>query len=510
MAMKRLYQLIAILTLVFLHSTVMWGQRVAIIHTNDTHSQIDPLDNGLGGVARRAALIDSLRRAEPNLILVDVGDAWQGSVFFTIYKGEVEQGIINLLDYDYQLVGNHEFDNGLEMLARQHSKSSAKLLASNYNFDGTPLQGMYEPFAIKEIDGKRIGFIPLNINPIGLIDPANFVGVQYTNQNEAAQALAWYLKNVEKVDKVVVLSHIGYTAINEPGDADIARNSRYIDAIIGGHSHTYIDPNSPKARIKNLDGKDVLVLQTKSKGQYLGELILDFDTDTLSAKLLPVDAHLDAKLDNPTTAKVNKFIEQYRHAVDSISAIVVGKTAYDFPEGSTRLVNLLSDYTKQRGEKLSDAPVDLAIMNVGGIRSGMRQGNVTKGVIMGMLPFDNSVVVMDIKGRDLIANIDSMAALGGQGVSHGVKIEFNPATHKVLSAEINGKPIDPDKTYRLATISYLAQGGDRMTPLRNGTIIARSKNILFQDLIDDFEKGGLWHKKKIKPDDDARMLTVDK
>lgn len=507
--MRHPHKLFAILVLVMLQGTQIWGQRVAILHTNDTHSQIDPLDNGLGGVARRAALIDSMRRAEPNLLLVDAGDAWQGSVFFTLYKGEVEQGILNLLDYDYQILGNHEFDNGMEMLAKQHSTATATLLASNYNFDSTPLQGMYKPYAISEIGGKRIGIIPLNVNPAGLIDPANCVGMQYTNQNEAAQALAWYLKNIERVDKIIVLSHIGYTAAGEPGDVDIARNSRYIDAIIGGHSHTYVDPASPKAHIKNLYGKDVLVLQTKNKGQYLGELIIDFDADTIGAKLFPVAAYLDAKLDNPTTAKVNKFIDRYRHAVDSVSAIVVGKVSYDFPEGSTRLTNLLSDYALQRGEKLSGAPVDLAIMNIGGIRGALPKGNVTKGIIMGMLPFDNSIVVMDIKGRDLIANIDSMAALGGQGVSHGVKIEFNHDTGRVLSAEINGNPINPEKTYRLATISYLAQGGDHMTPLLNGKIVARSPNILFQDLIADFEKGGLWYKKKLKPDDDARMLTVN-
>ncbi len=508
--MKTLYRIFTLLALTALPFVTATAQRVAIVHTNDTHSQIDPLDNGLGGVARRAALIDSLRNSEPNLILIDAGDAWQGSVFFTLYKGEVEQGIMNLLGYDMQILGNHEFDNGMEMLAQQHANATPRLLASNYDFEGTPLQGMYSPYIIKEVAGKRIGFIPLNVNPDGLIDPENYAGMGYSNQLEAAQALAWVLKYIEKVDKIIALTHIGYTATSEAGDVDIARNSRYIDAVIGGHSHTYIDPSSPQARIKNLDGKDVLVLQTKNKGQYLGELIIDFDADSLGAKLFPVDARLDARLDNPLTAKVNAFIEPYRHAVDSISAIVVGKVDYDFPEGSTRLVNLLSDYTLQRGTKIADAPVDLAIMNVGGIRSGLRKGAVTKGAIMDMLPFDNSVVVMEIKGRDLIANIDSMAALGGQGVSRGVRIEYDPESGKVLKAEIKNKPIDPEGVYRLATISYLARGGDHMTPLRNGTITARSKNILFEDLITDFEKGGLWHNKRLKPDDEGRMVPVNK
>ena len=507
--MKTLKKVFIALSVVLTGFVPMQAQRVAIVHTNDTHSQIDPLENGLGGVARRAALIDSIRNAEPNMLLVDAGDAWQGSVFFTLYKGEVEQGILNLLDYDYQILGNHEFDNGMEMLARQYAKATPELLASNYDFDNTPLQGMFEPYAIRRFGDKTIGIIPLNVNPDGLIDPANYAGMRYTNQLEAAQALAWYLKNIKKVDKVIALSHVGYTAATEPGDVDIARNSRYLDAIIGGHSHTYIDPNSPMAHIRNLDGKDVLVLQTKNKGQYLGELIIDFDADTIGAGLFPVDAHLDTKLDNPTTEKVNRFVDQYRHAVDSVSAIVVGKIADTYPEGSARLTNLLSDYTLQRGEAVSGAPVDLAIMNVGGIRSGMTKGNLTKGVIMGMLPFDNSVVVMDIKGRDLIANIDSMAALGGQGVSRGVKIEFSPKSGTVLNATINGKPIDPTATYRLATISYLAQGGDHMSPLRSGKIVARSEGILFEDLIADFEKGGLWHNKKLKPDDEVRMLAVD-
>ncbi len=463
------------------------AERVVILHTNDTHSQIDPTAEGLGGILRRKVLIDSIRNAEPNVILVDAGDAVQGSLFFTLFKGEVEQKMMNALGYDIQIVGNHEFDNGLEALKRQYDMADAQLLATNYDFSDTPLAGMFRPFTIKETGGKRYGFFAVNIDPEGLIEGSSYTGLKYLDAATAADAMAWYLKNIEKVDKVIAITHIGYDDINGINDVDLARRSHDIDIIIGGHSHTLVDPDSPKARIANADGREVLVLQTKNKGMYLGEITLDTDTDTAKARLITVDSRLDSRIDRETQA----LLTPYRHKVDSISAIKISKAATDFPADSPRLLNWLSDYVKSRGEEMTGQPVDLAIMNKGGIRNSLTKGAVTKGQILTMLPFRNDIVVIELSGRDLLDNLEIMGRQNGNGVSGGTAVTFEPGTGRILNATVNGSPIDPERTYRVATISYLAKGGDYMVPLTHGRIVAQSDSPIYDDIIRAMESGSL-------------------
>lgn len=479
------------------------AEKVVILHTNDTHSQIDPMADGTGGVARRKVLIDSVRAVEPNVILIDAGDAVQGSLFFTFFKGEVEQKLMNLQGYDIQILGNHEFDNGLDALKTQLDNAEAELLSTNYNFDGTPLEGMFRPYSIRKVGDKRIGFVAININPKGLIHDAAYAGMEYLDAIEAANALAWYLRHVEKVDKVIAVTHIGYDNINGESDVRLASESRNIDIIIGGHSHTFIDPATEMAHVKNADGKDVLVLQTKSRGAYVGELTLDLDADTASARLIPVDKRLDSRADPAVAA----LLAPYRHAVDSLTSVKVGKAAMDFPQDSQRLLNLLSDYVMTRGAELAGSPVDLAIMNKGGIRNSLAKGNVTKGQIMNMLPFNNSIVVMDIKGSDLLENLEIMARQGGNGLSEGMAVSYDPATGKVKNAMLRGKPIDPESTYRLATISYLAAGGDYMVPLTRGKIVAESQTVIYNDIIDSLEHGSM-RGKPLKASDAPRMTPA--
>lgn len=498
--MKRVFFAIAVVLTGVLVSD---AQTLTIIHTNDTHSQIDPTvgPENLGGVARRKVLIDSIRAAAPASLLVDAGDAVQGSMFFTLFGGEVEQKLINALGYDIQILGNHEFDNGLEALAKVYRDAAPTLLATNYDLRETPLAGMFKPYFLKDVEGKRVGFFALNINPTGLIDDDNRAGVRYLETIDAANAMAWYLKNVEHADMVVALTHIGYDENSGTNDRDVAAGTRNIDVIIGGHSHTLIDPASSMVHARNLDGDTVLIAQTGSKGRYLGEVKLDLGARKATSAIHPLGAYLDGKADG----SVEAIVAPYRHRVDSISSIKIGKASVDFPQDSDRLLNWLSDFVKARGEEMSGTPVDLSIMNKGGIRNSIAKGAVTKGSIMTMLPFDNRIVVIDIAGSDLIDNLAVMARENGQGVSKGVAVTYND--NGVVSANINGETVDPTKTYRLATISYLANGGDYMSPLKKGRTVAVSNGVIFNDIIDAFEKGAL-KGKTMKPDDTRRMTRV--
>ena len=474
--MKRLITSIAI-SLTALASV---AGNLVILHTNDTHSAIDPDDKGLGGIVRRKVLIDSVRASQPNVLLVDAGDAVQGTLYFTLYDGEVERRLMNELGYDIQILGNHEFDNGMERLAAQWRQLNAQRLSSNYDFRGTPLDSVFKPYAIKEYDGKKIGIIALNLNPEGMIAAHNTVGLRYLDAIKAANALAWYLSNVEHVDAVVAVSHIGYdkSTDNTPSDLEVAAATEGIDIIIGGHSHTLIDPDAPDApafRVPNAVGDTVLIAQTGSRGRELGEITLDLSTMQARSRLIPVDSRLDARADSSLEA----IIAPYRNGIDTLKKTRIGNLSQDMPAGSDILLNWVADEMLAAARGMVHFDVDLSIVNKGGIRRGLPKGPVTKEEIMTMLPFDNHLVLLEIKGSDLINAFKVMKGRGGDGVSDG----------------FDWRNIDPGRTYMRATIDYLANGGDYMEPLTHATQLYRSEGKLDEILMERIESR---HGKSIK------------
>lgn len=470
----------------------VYAERLVILHTNDTHSQIDPLDNGTGGIARRKALVDSVRAAEKNVLTVDAGDAVQGTMFFTLYRGEVEHKAMNDIKYDIAILGNHEFDNGMEELARNIERDSATWLTTNYDLRNSSLSGMFVPYIIKEYAGKKIGFIGINLEPKGMISEGNYDGVVYLDAFKAANSTAWSLKHNEGADMVIAVTHIGYDSEHGPTDKELAERSEDIDIIIGGHSHTTLDP---APTVKNLNGKDVLIVQTGSRGANLGEITVDLDDMSVTSRLIPVDSRLDNRLD----PNLESIIAPYRHGVDSIMGIKIARSAVELDKN--RILNLFSDYVLERGKQLSDKNVDLGIINKGGIRRQLPKGDITQGMIITALPFDNRIVLLDIKGSDLSDALDIMAKRGGDGVSKGVDITFDPATGHCSSISVNGQPLDPDRIYRLATIDYLANGGDYMFPLTNAKVVAKSENILYDDIINLMKNS----RKKLNPEASPRM-----
>ncbi|MBO7610318.1 MAG: metallophosphoesterase, partial [Muribaculaceae bacterium] len=209
------------------------AEHVVIIAANDTHSQIEPASDGQGGVMRRRAIYDKIRHDNENTVLVHAGDAVQGTVFFSLYGGEVEYALMDTLGYDMIVIGNHEFDNGLESVAEYYRNVSAKKLSVNYDFSGTVMEGLFEPYVIKAYGDKRVAFFGINVEPEGLISAKNYEGMRYIRSLDVADKMAQFLKEVLKVDYTVMISHIGYTSYdpNEPNDVDIIKSSHYIDLV---------------------------------------------------------------------------------------------------------------------------------------------------------------------------------------------------------------------------------------------------------------------------------------
>lgn len=456
------------------------AQRLVILHTNDTHSQIDPYEkSGLGGVARRMVLIDSVRAAEQNVLLIDAGDVVQGTLFFVLYGGEVEQKLMNEMRYDIRVLGNHEFDNGVDSLAAVLRLADSQFLATNYDLSNSPLAGKFQKYTIREYDGKRIGFFAVNLAPEGMIAEGNYDNVLYLDAIQAANASAAWLKHVERCDKVVAITHIGYNPEMPPGDVALAQASRDIDIIIGGHSHDRIN-SVEKSHILNADGKPVLVAQAGSRGEYLGEITLDFASDTPQYRLIPVDSRLDDRLPE----RITDIIQPYRQGVDSLMQVPVIKSRIELPQSSAALLNLATDIVLNVGATMADN-IDFAILNKGGLRRGLPKGTVTEGQVIDMMPFTNRIVVIDIKGSDLLEAFNVMARVGGNGVSEGVDITFTGSEKDayVTKVTIHGSLLDPDRIYRVATIDYLANGGDYMQSLKNHTLIAQSPVIVYKDVL---------------------------
>ena len=268
--MKRILIAICIL----MASMSLNAQDLTILHFNDTHSHIDPQRSGdykgRGGVIEQAAYIDSVRCAEGkrNVLLVHAGDFSQGSSYFTELGGNIEIDVLNALKFDVVTLGNHEFDNGLDELARRLKNLKADVVCANYNFDGTPLEVLVEPYTIIRRGGKKIGFIGLLTDIMEVVDADIAKVLTYQDPAEVVNRLAGYLKEDKDCDMVVCLSHLGYGE-----DKDLAGSVRNVDLIIGGHSHTLLDD---KQIVKDLDGEEVIIVQNWKWGLNTGHLSIDF------------------------------------------------------------------------------------------------------------------------------------------------------------------------------------------------------------------------------------------
>ena len=244
---------------------------LTILHTNDTHSQIEPKSNNQGGYARRMGLIEQERKADKNLLLLDAGDFCQGTPYFNIYKGRVEIDAMNKMGYDAATLGNHEFDNGLDTLATILQLAKFPIVCANYDFTGTALENIVKPFTIIRKGQLKIGVFGLGCDPKGLISDKNFLPVQFQDPYPVAQAMADTLR-AQNCDIVVCLSHMGTygKAPEDVCDTTLAAHTRGIDVIIGGHTHQLYD----HLRIANLDGDSIPVCQMAKSGIYLGKIML--------------------------------------------------------------------------------------------------------------------------------------------------------------------------------------------------------------------------------------------
>lgn len=257
-------------------------KQLTILHTNDTHSTVMPLSENLndtmkagrGGFLRRVAMVESERNADPDLLLFDSGDFSQGSTYYTMYKGDVEVGLMNMMKYDAATIGNHEFDFGLENMVRIFRMAEFPVVCANYDFRGTIAEDVVKPYVVLRRSGLRIGVFGLSPKLGGLVSWKNYPGVKYLDPVKAAAETVAILKGKERCDVVVCLSHLGWDMKPEVDDSTVIANTEGIDIVLGGHSHTYL---KDLEWVTDKGGRRVPVDQNGKHGIFIGKMTLKVD-----------------------------------------------------------------------------------------------------------------------------------------------------------------------------------------------------------------------------------------
>lgn len=437
------------------------AESVVILFTNDLHSQIEPIGKDetynadRGGVARIKVLVDSVKAAEKAVIVADAGDFVQGTYYFTCLNGDVEMMVQKEIGYDVRTIGNHEFDKKIPGLQRILSLNDVATVSSNYDFSRTALADDIKKSVIIEAGGHKIGFIGLGVRLSGLVEPGACENVDYSLPLNNADKLAKSLKD-NGAELVVALSHLGYNSdITYPYyDSGVAAGTENIDFIIGGHSHTFIT----KAQyVENEAGNQVPIVQTGSKGIYLGYMKIDMaksGRQRFSYRLIPVDSRLDKRIDGAFASKLGYYSEQLEKSMNEVLGYCPAALRKGSPQGT--LGNWATDAMVEMCEDVFGERPDFAICNNGGLRAELPKGDVTRKGIYAVFPFDNKLSLVELTGSSLLRLFDSMGQYP-EPMSSGVRLVIKD--NAVSSVKVGGKDIDLNARYKVCTIDYLINSG---------------------------------------------------
>lgn len=279
MRVKYTLRKVAAVALLISVTLISYAQDLVILHTNDVHSNIEPLSSGrnagFGGFQRRANYIQSIRETHKNVLLLDAGDYNQGTPYYTLFGGKMEVMLYNAMGYDAVCLGNHEFDDGQEVLAKRLKDADYVTLCANYDLSASPLKDIVKPYTIIHKGGYKIGIIGVLLDLRGYVSEKAREGIKYKNPTPIVNKLAKKLKKKDGCDLVIVLSHLGFDGGTKerPADVELAKSVKNVDMIIGGHSHTFLEE---PVIVKDKAGKNVIVNQTGAHGVYTGRIDVTF------------------------------------------------------------------------------------------------------------------------------------------------------------------------------------------------------------------------------------------
>lgn len=478
--------------------------RLTILHTNDTHAHLEsftPSGEELqGGVARRLTVIEEVKAEEENVLLVDAGDAFQGTLFYNVWQGEEAGHFMDVLGYQAMAVGNHEFDSGPGTLGSFVRSVSFPVLSANLDVSKEPeLAGNIKPWVVLTIGGEQIGIIGLTTPEVPIISSPG-PNVVVTDPAEAADAAVKELI-AQGVDKIVCLSHLGYAE-----DQALAKAVNGIDVIVGGHSHVALGSMEGAAGpyptvVTSPDGGKVLIVTAHEWGRLLGRLDVTFDgqgaVQGYAGEPIPITAAV------PEDADVAAEVAHFAQRIDALRARHVGSAAVTL-EGARELVrtqetnlgNLICDAILW---KTAAEGTQICITNGGGIRASIAAGDVSMGQVLEVLPFGNQIATFGLKGADVVAalerGVSEVEAVKGQFPQvGGLRFSYDPAKpagSRVTSVEVLGadgtySPIDVNATYKLASNDFMRKGGDGYTMFAERAIDPYDAGAVMADAVAEY------------------------
>lgn len=489
----------AVLIIFSLGSCVEKTHELILLHTNDSHGSILPVD-GLGGMAERAAYIEMIRKENPAVLLVDAGDINTGQAISNMYSARPDIEAYNYMGYDAITVGNHEFDKPVDTLLLQMRLAQFPFIISNVEKDGNVLGKEY---LIKEINGVKVGIFGLVTKNTANVS-IYAKDLAFTDEVQTARKMVKLLRD-QKADVVIGLVHLGFTESTPDfiTSYKLAEQVGGIDILVDGHSHSYIEKpervNNTWIVTANQSGRYVGMGNMKVKGGHL----MDFDWKPVQIKGIRPDSILVKKL------------APYVEGADKDLSTVLGEATAEFnlyEDG----INMVRYKEMALGDLIADALVwkanglklkaDFGLTNSGGIRESLPAGKVTKGSILAILPFANELEIMTMKGSSVLQLFDFLAGMElGNGafaqVSKEVQVVYDHKAKKLVSLKIGGQPVAEDKVYYMATCDYVAAGKDGYDQ-GLGEIINREKTSrLLSDVVMEYIQG----QKIITPRTDGRI-----
>lgn len=452
---------------------------LTILHTNDFHARFEPIndfdstcsaeDNEAGecygGSARLATAISDARGRHDNTILVSGGDQFQGTLFYTYYKGRMAARIMNKLGYDAMAVGNHEFDDGPDVLRDFLDALNFPILLANADVSGEDrLAGVLRKSTVIERGGEKIGIIGISPqNTDELASPGKYI--VFYDPVDGVQAQVEKLTD-QGVTKIIVLSHSGYRE-----DLRVAELTTGVDVIVGGHSNTYLNSHDDSAAgpYPTMVG-DTAIVQGYAYGKYLGELTVRFDDAGKVVRAAGDPVLLDASVAEDASIKAR--ITEAALPLDKIRNEIVAETT-EMIDGSAAACRfgvcaMGLAIAEAMLERVKDQGVQVALTNGGGVRAGIDAGKITKGEVLTVLPFQNTLSTFRVSGAQLIEALENGVSKAGEDAGRfpqvaGIRFAYAPGAApgaRVREVSVGGEPLDPERMYGVVSNNYLRGGGD--------------------------------------------------
>lgn len=480
---------------------------LTILHTNDTHANLDTTSSP-NSILRRVTAIKEAKAGAVNPILLDAGDVFSGTLYFNKYLGQADLEFMNLVGYDAMTFGNHEFDKNSQVLDDFIGNAKFPFVSSNIDFsDDTILSKRFKdeigspaveksvyPAIVLNVDGEEVGVIGLTTE-----DTANIASPGDVKFNEAVKSARDAVAMLEKqgINKIIVLSHLGYDA-----DIELAKAVSGIDIIVGGHSHTKLDEAVVDRTEKN---KPKLIVQTGEKGQFLGKLKVLFDEAGVlvdwDEELISVDAKVNDNYVIAEDAEAKQILDsKYKPGVAELSGTVIGQSNVvlngvraDVRSKETNLGNLIADGMLEAAKAAGTNAV-IALQNGGGIRASIDEGPITQGEVLTVLPFNNDLVTITLTGQEIKEamenGVSTITTTKDGRFPHiaGMRFDYDstkPVNERIVRIEVkNGSryvPLDLNATYEVATNAFTAKGGDFYSSLEKAYNEGRVKLLYLPD-----------------------------